>query len=99
MSETLPKDPVMLLSFINLKLRDFYPSLDEFCKAFNVNEYDIRQKLETIDYVYDSKINQFICLSEFNPNYSQPSHKQATNQLRNAYLLPLRSFCLRLCGE
>ena len=60
MSETLPKDPVMLLSFINLKLRDFYPSLDEFCKAFNVNESDIRQKLETIDYVYDSMINQFI---------------------------------------
>ena len=60
MSETLPKDPVMLLSFIHLELLDFYPSLDEFCKAFNVNESDIRQKLETIDYVYDSKINQFI---------------------------------------
>ena len=30
MSETLPNDPVMLLSFVNLKLRDFYPSLNEF---------------------------------------------------------------------
>ncbi|MEE1250598.1 MAG: DUF4250 domain-containing protein [Lachnospiraceae bacterium] len=60
MSETLPNDPVMLLSFMNLKLRDFYPSLEEFCKAFDVNESDIRQKLENIDYVYDPKINQFI---------------------------------------
>lgn len=24
----LPEDPVMLYSFINMKLRDFYPSLD-----------------------------------------------------------------------
>ena len=24
----LPKDPVMLLSFVNMKLRDFYTSLD-----------------------------------------------------------------------
>ena len=28
----IPKDPVMLLSFINLKLRDFYPSLEAFCE-------------------------------------------------------------------
>lgn len=60
MSETLPNDPVMLLSFINLKLRDFYPSLEELCNALDVNETDIRQKLESIDYVYDPNTNQFI---------------------------------------
>ena len=60
MSETLPNDPVMLLSFINLKLRDFYPSLEELCSALDVNETDIRQKLESIDYVYDPNTNQFI---------------------------------------
>ncbi|HJB69908.1 MAG TPA: DUF4250 domain-containing protein, partial [Candidatus Flavonifractor avistercoris] len=27
----LPKDPVILLSVINTKLRDFYPSLDALC--------------------------------------------------------------------
>jgi len=32
----LPKDAVILLSFVNTKLRDFYPSLDEFCKAAGV---------------------------------------------------------------
>ena len=27
----LPKDPMMLFSFINMKLRDYYPSLDALC--------------------------------------------------------------------
>ena len=27
----IPEDPVMLLSYVNMKLRDFYPSLDAFC--------------------------------------------------------------------
>ena len=27
----MPKDPVMLLSYVNTQLRDFYPSLAEFC--------------------------------------------------------------------
>ena len=28
---TLPEDPMMLFSFINMKLRDNYSSLDELC--------------------------------------------------------------------
>ena len=31
--DQLPKDPVILLSYINTQLRDFYPSLDAFCEA------------------------------------------------------------------
>ena len=49
----IPKDPVMLLSFMNLKLRDFYSSLDSFCEDMNVD-------LSTIDYHYDSEKNQFV---------------------------------------
>ena len=60
MSETLPNDPVMLLSFVNLKLRDFYPSLNEFCKVFDIDESDIRKQLARIDYTYDDKTNQFV---------------------------------------
>ena len=33
----IPKDPVMLLSYINLKLRDFYPSLDAFAEDTGEN--------------------------------------------------------------
>ena len=34
----LPKDPVMLLSFTNTQLRDFYLNLSEICKAIMVDE-------------------------------------------------------------
>ena len=30
---TIPNDPMILLSFVNTKLRDFYPSLDKMCDA------------------------------------------------------------------
>lgn len=56
----LPKDPVMLLSFVNLKLRDFYSSLNSFCEDFNVDEADIINKLGGIDYHYDKERNQFV---------------------------------------
>ena len=57
---TLPKDPVMLLSLINTKLRDFNSSLDDFCKENNLNEYEIKKKLEMIDYHYDEFKNKFV---------------------------------------
>ncbi|MDO5521177.1 MAG: DUF4250 domain-containing protein [bacterium] len=56
----VPKDPVMLLSFLNLKLRDFYSSLDELCKDLGLEEQEIISKLKTIDYEYDQARNQFV---------------------------------------
>lgn len=55
----LPKDPVMLLSFTNTQLRDHYKNLTEFCKAFMIEETYIIQSLNSIDYEYDSRTNQF----------------------------------------
>jgi len=57
---TLPKDPVMLLSLINTKLRDFNSSLDDFCKENDLNEDEIKKKLEMIDYHYDECKNKFV---------------------------------------
>ena len=57
---TLPKDPVMLLSFTNMQLRDNYSSLDESCKSFMIDKKDIISALSNIDYEYDSRTNQFI---------------------------------------
>ena len=57
---SLPKDPMVLLSFINTKLRDNYPSLDELCSSLCVNAEDIRSKLATIDYSYDEEKNRFV---------------------------------------
>ncbi len=56
----IPKDPVMLLSFMNLKLRDFYSSLDAFCEDMNVDQQEIVDKLSAIDYHYDGEKNQFV---------------------------------------
>lgn len=56
----LPKDPVILLSFTNTQLRDNYSNLEEFCKAYIVDENDIKNTLHTIDYEYDKSVNQFV---------------------------------------
>lgn len=56
----LPKDSVMLLSVINLKLRDFYPSLDAFCEDTGEDRGEIEERLAGIDYHYDAKKNQFV---------------------------------------
>lgn len=60
MFENIPKDPVMLLSFINLKLRDYYPSFDHLCEDLSLNADEIIKKLASIDYEYDADSNQFI---------------------------------------
>lgn len=57
---SLPKDPVMLLSVVNTKLRDFYPSLLELAKAEGVTTEEIENKLKQINYVYDENQNKFI---------------------------------------
>lgn len=56
----IPKDPVMLLSFINMKLRDFYGSLDALCDGLDADRREIEDKLAGIDYHYDAGKNQFI---------------------------------------
>lgn len=55
----LPKDPVMLLSFVNMKLRDEYSDLEDFCAAFGVENEAIRKALEKIDCFYNPETNQF----------------------------------------
>ncbi len=55
----LPKDPVMLLSFVNTQLRDNYKSLTDFCKAFDIKEGEITDKLNLLDYHYNAGENQF----------------------------------------
>jgi len=58
--DTLPKDPVMLLSVVNTNLRDFYGSLDDFYRAKDVDKSEIEEKLEKINYSYDATSNQFV---------------------------------------
>lgn len=60
MSECLPKDPVMLLSVLNTKLRDVYPSFQVLCDEMQADGEEITKKLKQIDYEYDAASNQFI---------------------------------------
>lgn len=56
----IPKDPVMLLSFVNLKLRDFYETLDALCEDLQVDRKELEEKLTAIDYHYDEEKNRFV---------------------------------------
>ncbi|UKI45948.1 MAG: DUF4250 domain-containing protein [Phocaeicola vulgatus] len=55
----LPKDPMMLFSFINTKLRDEYSSLDELCDDLNTNKEDLERKLKAAGFEYNPKQNKF----------------------------------------
>lgn len=55
----IPKDPVILLGFINMKLRDEYASLERLCEELELAEKEVVDKLSGIDYHYDVEQNQF----------------------------------------
>ncbi len=55
----LPKDPMMLFSVINMKLRDFYPSLDALCEDLQVNKSDIVSRLREAGFEYNAEQNRF----------------------------------------
>lgn len=55
----LPNDPLMLMSFLNQKLRDHYDSLDALCDDYDVSKEEIIEKLAAINYTYMEEINQF----------------------------------------
>ena len=56
----LPSDPIMLLSVANLKLRDFYPSLDALCDDMDADKDALCKALSAVGYAYDAARNQFI---------------------------------------
>ncbi|MDD6267186.1 MAG: DUF4250 domain-containing protein [Clostridium sp.] len=58
--EQLPKDPMMLLSVVNTKLRDFYPSLDALCEDMEVDRQEIETILQKIRYQYKEDLNRFV---------------------------------------
>ncbi len=56
----IPRDPAMLLSYINTQLRDHYSSLEELCQSLEVDKTDLEERLAELDYHYASEQNQFI---------------------------------------
>ena len=56
----LPKDPMILLSFVNTQLRDNYDNLEEFCRVYEISKENLIETLKNIDYEYDKTQNQFV---------------------------------------
>ena len=60
MNDNLPNDPILLLSVVNTKLRDFYKDLDSLCQDMSVDKEELLNRLADIDYEYDKVTNQFV---------------------------------------
>ena len=56
----LPKDPAMLLSIVNMQLREKEPPLSMLAGKFQTSEEEIKKKLASIGYSYDPETNQFV---------------------------------------
>ena len=56
----LPKDPILLLSVVNMKLRDFYSSLNALCDDLDEDKNEITARLSAAGYEYNEDLNQFV---------------------------------------
>ncbi|MBQ8085318.1 MAG: DUF4250 domain-containing protein [Lachnospiraceae bacterium] len=55
----LPTDPMILLSYINTKLRDEYSDFTKMCDDLELDAAAIEHKLSSIDYHYNPELNRF----------------------------------------
>ena len=55
----MTKDPYMLLSIVNMKLRDEYPDLDDLCASMDIDRSELTERPSTIGYHYDPAHNAF----------------------------------------
>ncbi|WP_346663515.1 DUF4250 domain-containing protein [uncultured Merdimonas sp.] len=60
MLQKLPKDPVMLLSVVNTRLRDQYPDLSTLCEDMGASTEEVKNTLKGIGYEYDESGHQFV---------------------------------------
>lgn len=57
--DQLPRDPFILLSYVNTKLRDQYGSLQALCHDLDVDRRELECRLRAAGFVYDAATNQF----------------------------------------
>lgn len=56
----LPKDPIILLSVINTKLRDNYADFSALCDDLEVSHQELTDVLSAVGYEYSADNNQFV---------------------------------------
>ncbi|BFK81984.1 DUF4250 domain-containing protein [Clostridium baratii] len=52
-------DPNILVSIINLKLRDYYSSLENLCEDMDIDMNVLKSSLEKGGFSYNEDVNQF----------------------------------------
>jgi hypothetical protein len=57
--ENLPQDPMMLVSFINMKLRDEFSSLDDLCSDLDIDKQQLIDKLSANGFTYSTENKRF----------------------------------------
>ena len=57
---SLPKDPMMLMSVINMKLRDFYPSIEDLCEDMDIDRQDLESILNKAGFEYSKEHNRYM---------------------------------------
>lgn len=57
--DNLPKDPAMLMSYVNTKLRDDYPSLDALCEDLHIDRRELEAALAAAGFEYSAANNKF----------------------------------------
>jgi len=55
----LPKDPMLLYSVVNTRLRDLYPDLDALCEDLDVDRSALEETLAQAGFTYDPARNRF----------------------------------------
>lgn len=58
----LPADDFILLSLVNTKLRDCYPSFEDFCDGEDLQKEEILSRLNAAGFVYDERANAFVAV-------------------------------------
>ena len=56
----LPRDPMILYSVLNTKLRDFYPSLDALCEDLDEDKTELLEAMAAVGFRYDASRNAFV---------------------------------------
>ena len=56
----VPKDPMILFSYINTKLRDEYGTLEQLCEDLELDRRDLEERLAALGYAYDPVQNRFL---------------------------------------
>ena len=56
----IPQDPMILFSYVNTKLRDEYPSLDQLCDDLDLSREELEDKLLQTGFRYDAARNCFL---------------------------------------